>query len=414
MKLESKKFVVVLIVVALFCEAAALVIDFILPQLVLPIATVLHIAVIPVLIAAAYVYSHQQTLQAKKMEKNGQAFQGIMSEYEGLLDAALEDAHEQFKVVRMSLAQVDEIVSSATQKLSGSLTGLEQESLGQRQMLKDLVEELIVIASGNEHMEQTEGISKFAGETKGIVQRFVNTVDHFKTTSTDISGRFTEMDAQVESVVNLLDDVNEITSQTNLLALNAAIEAARAGEAGRGFAVVADEVRSLSSRTSQFSEQILVLISNVRNSIASVGEAVAEVTRATDTNAAMESQESIDNMWNEMRMLNQKVSKQSEQIQHVSESIHALVMEGVISLQFEDMVKQLIVQIRTRSEYLENFISSFVILHNDYDEKDGRKRFEKRISAIHSIIDKSKTDFGTLDEKAISQTSVNTGDVDLF
>jgi methyl-accepting chemotaxis protein len=121
------------------------------------------------------------------------------------------------------------------------------------------------------------GGSKVVGETI----RSLDTISH------DVQGiaeSITSLQDEINKISSVMQVIRDISEQTNLLALNAAIEAARAGEAGRGFAVVADEVRNLSQRTSKSTEEITLIITSLQNKSQQVARTVQE--KQQDANAA--------------------------------------------------------------------------------------------------------------------------------
>lgn len=103
-----------------------------------------------------------------------------------------------------------------------------------------------------------------AASGTSIIQNAAQEMEKVAAIITETSGSLAELEQQSEAINNIVNTIRGIADQTNLLALNAAIEAARAGEQGRGFAVVADEVRQLAGRTSQSTQEIAEMIEKIQ------------------------------------------------------------------------------------------------------------------------------------------------------
>ena len=148
-----------------------------------------------------------------------------------------------------------------------------------------------------------------------------NTVSDIRSLTSDIesvSAVVTELAAQTDSIGAVLDVIRGIAEQTNLLALNAAIEAARAGEQGRGFAVVADEVRTLASRTGQSTDEIQAMIeklqSNAKNAVDAVK--VSQQASAKTVDNAIEANQNLqeaDRLMTEISGMSSEIARATEQ-----------------------------------------------------------------------------------------------------
>ena len=114
----------------------------------------------------------------------------------------------------------------------------------------------------------------------GVVNSTIEAFDGIRGSTEKIGSQMRDLSTRTESIGTIIDMISDIADQTNLLALNAAIEAARAGEAGRGFAVVADEVRKLAEKTMQATRQVDEAIRGIQ---ASMNESVQGVNRAVES-----------------------------------------------------------------------------------------------------------------------------------
>ncbi|QEL65837.1 hypothetical protein OTERR_23610 [Oryzomicrobium terrae] len=127
-------------------------------------------------------------------------------------------------------------------------------------------------------------------ESSATIQQAVAAMNHIAETVRSASGAVEQLGRESEEISAIVQVIKEIADQTNLLALNAAIEAARAGEAGRGFAVVADEVRKLAERTSQSTHEIGAMIERIqhgtRHAVTSMNQGVDQVASGVELAAA--------------------------------------------------------------------------------------------------------------------------------
>lgn len=212
--------------------------------------------------------------------------------------------------------------------------------------------------SANQEVQNT---NKVLASTTLSIRDLANDVEN-------ASGVIHTLDEDVSNIASILDVICGIAEQTNLLALNAAIEAARAGEQGRGFAVVADEVRSLASRTQQSTGQIQEMIERLQagaEQAVKVMQASKESSEGTilSASAATESLHEILAAIAKMNEMNTQIATAATQQSSVSEEVNLNIQKiAENSNQMVDTVcsaEQSLQSLATQCERLDNLVSQF-------------------------------------------------------
>ncbi|MBO2614323.1 methyl-accepting chemotaxis protein [Shewanella algae] len=187
---------------------------------------------------------------------------------------------------RQQLARISQSLSALVQKISemaGSTRETQQVVDQARQQTLELSELAGLVSDSSAALASRAGnTAEQMHQSELEAQQMLEATDSTRTAVAECHQALASLDDSVAAVAGIIDVIGNIAGQTNLLALNAAIEAARAGEQGRGFAVVADEVRSLSSRTQSSLDEIGAILNRLTNANKSLGQSMDGIAEATD------------------------------------------------------------------------------------------------------------------------------------
>ena len=189
------------------------------------------------------------------------------------LGGSISDVVNSYKVLGSELQTIDHQVIQIADAISEAESRSMTVSAASDEMVSTTGDIAKNCETAAQHSNETQSITQQGvHEIETVISAIRNQADKTKRDA-DLIKTLVDQSNKIGSIVQTIED---IASQTNLLALNAAIEAARAGEAGKGFAVVADEVRALASRSSSSTQEITKMVSQVQNDANSANESMAQ------------------------------------------------------------------------------------------------------------------------------------------
>jgi methyl-accepting chemotaxis protein len=314
-------------------------------------------------------------------------------------------ASGRLEALDVELVRVRELIADAVSNLSGSFHGLHDQSHQQSALVAELSSRVMGGSDDRVSLQQ------FVDEISEVLAYYIKLVIDISRQSVETVHKIDDMVGQMDSIFVLLEDINAIADQTNLLALNAAIEAARAGEAGRGFAVVADEVRKLSQHSTSFNAQIRGQAESAKRTIEEARVLVGGVA-AKDMNVALKAKGNVDEMIEHVSSLNTSISDSLERVAVISQQVQLSVDTAVRGLQFEDLTRQLVEYVGHELVSVRDLIAG--LSGETLDDPGADARLRAGIHEQRALLDQAREHLKRPVQSVVLQQSMDAGDVELF
>jgi methyl-accepting chemotaxis protein len=257
----------------------------------------------------------------------------------------IKETERTIKKVADQASSISGRVAAASEELSAQIEQVSRGTETQRTRIESTASAmsemnatvLEVARNAAQASDQTRLTRDKASNGAELVNQVVSAVNNVNSVAAALQSNMRELGTQAESIGNVMNVISDIADQTNLLALNAAIEAARAGEAGRGFAVVADEVRKLAEKTMSATQEVGSSINAIQQSakvnieeVVSAVNNIGEATSLADSSGAA-LKEIVDlasansSVVTSIATAAEEQSSTSEEINHSVEEIHRII-----------------------------------------------------------------------------------------
>lgn len=266
------------------------------------------------------------------------------------------------EVLRNQLSMITEETELAAFDITSRLHEIDEQISGLTQFAGSSAEDSQqLLAQSDKRIEENQSlVARLDGYIAGRMER--DAEEH---------QRITMVTEEAQSLFNMVDLIRSVSAQTNLLALNAAIEAARAGEAGRGFAVVADEVRQLSGKTEETVAQISDGIEQV---IAAIEQQFQDKLKSSRIDEERETLKSFSKHMNELGSSYQTMAENDARtvtsVYEASQEMARMFMDSLAAVQFQDVTRQQIEHIASALERVDTHCDMLADRLDAFDEAD--------------------------------------------
>ena len=336
--------------------------------------------------------------------------------------------------LNLLVGETRELFSNLSKASGGQISNIRDEGSQACQLLDDAIEKLVNCFTRLEECSRSQqnlafqmtkkdkgagaqgqvSFEDFLREVDASLRSFVRVVLDNSEGARTISAKMTQTRNRFQDVRKKLEEVKKIADQTNLLAINAAVEAARAGNSGKGFAVVAAEVRQLSVRSNAFSDQVVASVEEITQALDMVTSDINEMAEK-GLEVAKGSKARADETLAKTQGLNRNIEQSISGISDISIQVEQEVRTAVTSLQFHDMVTQVMGHLDRRAELLESVIAGFgeidfATQHGAADRsglKQSIEMFRGGLRDAAGLVERVK-------HNPVSQKTMETGSVELF